>query len=106
MQEYIQVFTTTDKKQDAEKISRVLVEKRLAACIQIIGPVVSTYRWKGNIEKVEEWLCFIKSKKSVYNELERTIKKIHPYQIPEIICVPVIRGSREYLAWLDEEVNP
>ncbi|CAD7776901.1 CutA1 divalent ion tolerance protein [Candidatus Methanoperedenaceae archaeon GB50] len=59
VQEYIQVVTTTDKKEDADRIARTLVEKRLAGCIQILGPIVSTYWWKNNIETAEEWLCFI-----------------------------------------------
>jgi len=59
VQEYIQVVTTTDKKEDADRIARTLVEKRLAGCIQILGPIVSTYWWKSNIETAEEWLCFI-----------------------------------------------
>ena len=71
MEELIQVFTTIDKKEDAEKIAKTLVEKRLAGCFQIVGPIVSTYWWKENIETAEEWLCLIKSKKALYEELEK-----------------------------------
>nr|MDO8080503.1 divalent-cation tolerance protein CutA [Candidatus Freyarchaeota archaeon] len=105
MEEYIQVFTTVGKKEDAEKIARALVEKRLAGCVQIIGPIVSTYWWKNNIETAEEWLCFIKSKKNLYNELEKAIKEIHPYETPEIIAVPIISGSKDYLEWLGNELK-
>ena len=66
MEEYIQVFTTTEKKEDAVKIAKALIEKRLAGGIQIVGPIVSTYWWKGNVEIAEEWSCFIKSKKILY----------------------------------------
>ena len=103
MEKYIQIFTTTKKKEDAEKIARTLVEKRLAGCIQIL-PITSIYRWRG-IEREEEWLCLIKSKKTLYEELEKTIKEIHPYEIPEIIAVPIIAGSDDYLKWLNNELK-
>lgn len=105
MEEYIQVFTTTEKKGDAENIAKVLVEKRLAGCIQIVGPIVSTYWWKDNVETAEEWLCFIKSKKTLYDELEKAIKGIHPYETPEIIAMPIVSGSKDYLGWLSNELK-
>ena len=103
--EYIQVITTTEKKEDAEKITGVLIEKRLAGCVQIIGPVASTYWWKNNIEKAEEWLCFIKSRRNLYKKIEDCIKEIHPYETPEIICLPILEGSKDYLKWLDGELQ-
>jgi periplasmic divalent cation tolerance protein len=105
MEEYIQVFTTTEKKEDAEKIVKALVEKRLAGCIQIVGPIVSTYWWKDNVETAEEWLCFIKSKKALYDELEKAIKEIHPYETPEIIAMPIVSGNKDYLEWLKNELK-
>ncbi|MDP2952779.1 MAG: divalent-cation tolerance protein CutA [Chloroflexota bacterium] len=104
-EEYIQVFTTTEKREDAERIARALVEKRLAGCVQIIGPIASTYRWKGAIETAEEWLCFIKSKKALYGELEKAIVEIHPYETPEIIALPIVAGSKGYLEWLGGELR-
>ena len=103
--EHIQIFTTTEKRKDAEKIAHILVQKRLAGCVQIIGPISSTYWWKKKIQTAEEWLCLIKSEKSLYKELEKTIKEIHPYETPEITAVPIVTGSKEYLRWLDEEVR-
>ena len=105
MEEYIQVLTTTEKKEDGEKIAKALLEKRLAGCIQLVGPIVSTYWWKGNVETAEEWLCFIKSKKDLYEELEESIKKIHPYETPEIIAMPIVAGSKDYLKWLSNELK-
>jgi len=105
MEDYIQVFTTTEKKEDGEIIAKALVEKRLAGCIQIVGPILSTYWWKGNVETAEEWLCFIKSKKDLYEELERSIKDVHPYETPEIIAMPIIAGSKDYLEWLSNELR-
>jgi len=105
MQSYIQVMTTTDKKEDAERIATYLVEKRLAACVQIAGPITSFYRWKGNMERTQEWQCWIKSKEVLYKEIEKAIKSVHPYEVPEIIAMPIIAGSRDYLEWLESEVT-
>ncbi len=105
MESYIQVMTTAAKKEDAEKIAACLVEKRLAACVQIAGPVTSIYRWKGNIERAQEWQCWIKSKEALYKEIEIAIKSVHSYEIPEIIATPIVAGSRDYLAWLEREVT-
>jgi periplasmic divalent cation tolerance protein len=102
---YIQVLTTTGKKEDAETIARKLIEKKLAGCVQIMGPVVSTYRWQGRIDRSEEWLCFIKTREDLYDELEKEIKSIHPYETPEIIALPVAGGSEDYLKWLNGEVK-
>ncbi|MEM2959427.1 MAG: divalent-cation tolerance protein CutA [Candidatus Jordarchaeaceae archaeon] len=106
MEEYIQVFTTTEKREHGEKIARILVEKRLAGCVQIVGPVQSTYWWKGRVETAEEWLCLIKSEKSLFNELEKAIKEVHPYETPEIIAIPIVEGSKKYLEWLKSELKP
>ncbi len=105
MQSYIQVMTTTDKKEDAERIATCLVEKRLAACVQIAGPITSFYRWKGNMERTQEWQCWIKSKEVLYKEIEKAIKSVHPYEVPEIIAMPIIAGSHDYLEWLESEVT-
>jgi periplasmic divalent cation tolerance protein len=105
MASYIQVVTTTEKKEDAEQIAACLVEKRLAACVQITGPVTSHYRWKGKIEKAQEWQCWIKSEETLYKEIEKAIKSVHPYEVPEIIAMPILTGSRDYLEWLESEVT-
>ncbi|MBW1935062.1 MAG: divalent-cation tolerance protein CutA [Deltaproteobacteria bacterium] len=99
---YIQVFVTTGTKEDAQKIGKEVLEKKLAACVQVIGPITSDYWWKGKIERSDEWLCLIKSKDFLYDQLEEAIKAAHPYEVAEIVAVPVQRGSREYLAWIDE----
>jgi periplasmic divalent cation tolerance protein len=105
MIQYIQVSTTTEKREDAERIAQTLMQKRLAACVQIIGPISSTYWWKDTVENAEEWLCLIKSKKSLYGLLEKTIKETHPYEIPEITALPIMAGSREYFRWLNDELG-
>lgn len=100
MEGFIQVTTTTEKREDAERIARILVESRLAACVQIVGPIESVYRWKGQIETAAEWLCMIKSREESYGAIEQTIRSLHPYETPEIIAVAVAGGSRDYLDWL------
>lgn len=82
MTEYIQVVTTTETKADARTIANTVVEKRLAACAQIIGPITSTYWWQGKVEVSEEWLCVIKSRQDLYERLEEVIREVHPYEVP------------------------
>jgi periplasmic divalent cation tolerance protein len=105
MEQYIQVITTTANKEDAAKIAAALVEKRLAACVQIVGPVHSIYRWEGKVEQAEEWQCLIKSRQDLFAELEQVIKAIHPYEIPEIIALTIVAGSADYLQWLRDEIK-
>ncbi len=102
MKSYIQVTTTTETKELAEKIAYSLVEAKLAACVQITGPITSIYRWRGKVENIQEWLCLIKTQDDLYNKVEATIKSLHPYETPEIIAVPIIKGSKEYLRWIDD----
>jgi periplasmic divalent cation tolerance protein len=100
MESYIQVITTVEKRADAEKVAGVLVEKMLAGCVQITGPIMSIYRWKGRVESSEEWQCIIKSRMDLYADIEEAIKSIHPYEVPEIIAWPLQEGSGDYLEWL------
>ena len=105
MKSYIQISTTTETKEQAQKIAQYLVEEKLAACVQISGPITSIYRWKGKVEKANEWLCLIKTREKLFAKVESTIKKMHPYETPEIIAVPIVKGSKEYLNWLDDELS-
>ena len=105
MTNYVQVVTTTATQADAQAIANALVERRLAGCIQIIGPITSTYRWEGKIETAEEWLCVIKSRADLYEALEEAIRDVHPYDVPEILAVPVTAGSKDYLDWLNGELG-
>jgi periplasmic divalent cation tolerance protein len=105
MKAYIQITTTTETKEQAEKIAKHMVEAKLAACVQIVGPITSIYRWKGKVENAQEWLCLIKTKDDLYNKVEAAMKSLHPYETPEIIAVPILKGSKEYLNWLDNEIE-
>lgn len=105
MSEYVQITTTTGTRQAAEEIAAELVSKRLAGCVQISGPIVSTFRWQGNVETQEEWLCTIKTLAEHLAEVQESIERIHPYEVPEIIATPIVGGSDKYLAWLRGEVS-
>ena len=99
----IQIITTTPKAKEAEKIANLLVDKKLAACVQVIGPITSIYKWKGKKEKSKEYLCLIKATRNLYYKIEKEIKGIHPYETPEIIATRIIAGNKDYLNWIDSE---
>ena len=102
---YIQVSTAVSKRAHAEKIARVMVEKKLAACVQIVGPIISIYRWKGRMERSKEWLLIIKTTKGHYARVEKAIAGAHPYELPEIIAVPIVAGSSLYLRWVRKQLR-
>jgi periplasmic divalent cation tolerance protein len=106
MNGYIQVITTTAERADAQKLARALVEQRLAACVQIVGPIESTYHWQGNVETGQEFQCWIKTRSDLYEALEQAILKLHPYSVPEVLAIPVLAGSESYLQWLGQELRP
>lgn len=105
MTDFIQVVTTTNSREDADRIARALVEQRVAGCVQILGPISSTYRWQGEIETAQEWLCLIKSRRDRYPDLEQAIRELHSYDVPEILATPVVAGSAAYLQWLADELR-
>ena len=105
MNNNIQVITTIDSREGAAKIARALLDQRLAGCVQILGPITSSYWWKEKIETAEEWMCVIKSRASLYADLERAIKEAHSYDVPEILAVPVTEGNKGYLEWLNRELR-
>ncbi len=105
MTNFVQVLTTIGSKDEAQKIATSAVDKRLAACAQIIGPITSTYWWQGAIETAEEWLCLLKTRQDLYPDLEQDIRANHPYDVPEIIAMPIVAGNASYLAWIGGETQ-
>lgn len=101
MSKYLVVLTTVESGDEARELSKRLVEKSLAACVQVLGPISSTYRWKSKLETAQEWLCLIKTTEDLYPRLEKTIVGVHHYEVPEIVALPVTKGSQNYLSWLD-----
>ncbi len=98
---YIIVLVTTANKQEAENIAHRLLKEQLIACANITGPVSSLFRWSGKIERAEEHLVFMKSRKDLFEKLTETVKALHSYEVPEIIALPIVEGSEAYLGWLD-----
>ena len=98
------ISTTVERRTDAEKISRILLEKRLIACAQIQGPISSSYWWQGAIVTAQEFLLTIKSVERLAPQIEDLILSIHPYSTPEIIMIPISRISDDYRQWLEKEL--
>ena len=104
MTDKIIVLSTCGPAEEAGKIARELVSKRLAACVNILPAVRSIYRWKGVVEEAEETLLVIKSSRELFEEVRAEIEKLHSYEVPEVIAVPIVDGSEAYLEWLGREL--
>ena len=100
MTDKIVVLSTCASPEEAEKVARALVEKKLAACVNILPAVRSIYRWKGAIEDDQETLLLIKSSRALFGELRAEIQKLHSYEIPEAIAIPIVDGLERYLEWM------
>ncbi len=105
MSEYIQVLISIDSQDAARELQRLLVDHRVAACVQVLGPISSAYWWEGEMENAQEWLCLAKSQAKLYETLESLVKENHPYQTPEIIAIPIVAGNRGYLEWIEAETR-
>lgn len=101
----VQLQTTLPDEAAARRLATRLVEDRLAACVQIVGPVDSTYRWQDAVEHAAEWLCLIKSTAECAEALIAAIRALHPYQVPEILVLPVLGGNEAYLDWVTRGVR-
>jgi periplasmic divalent cation tolerance protein len=95
------VLCAIDTDERAEALASALVEGRLAACVQVVGPIRSTYRWRGAVETATEWLLLIKTTEARFTDLRDAIVAAHPYEVPEIVAVPIESGLAEYLGWID-----
>lgn len=106
MTDKIIVLISCGSRAEARRIARALVEARLAACVNIVeAPVESIYRWNGKVERARELLLIVKSSRKRFAALEAQVRQMHSYDVPEIVAVPIERGSRAYLAWLDESTK-
>jgi len=105
MSDYVQVLTTAGSEEEAGRIGSLLVEQQLAACVQVVGPIVSRYRWQGKVEEEREWQCLAKTTRAAYEDVEAAIREAHSYEEPEIIATPIVAGSAGYLAWIEENVD-
>lgn len=101
--EYIIVLITTPNQETSELIANTLLEKKLAACVNIVTPVFSLYTWEGAVARDEEMLLLVKSKLELFESaLVPAVQALHPYEVPEIIALPILVGSANYLSWIDE----
>lgn len=104
--DFVQITTTTDTSAAAQKIADDLVAQRIAACVQVIGPITSTYRWKGSVNTSEEFMCIVKTRRALAERVEASIRSLHSYDNPEIIVMPIEGGSEDYLTWIESETTP
>jgi periplasmic divalent cation tolerance protein len=99
-----QVTTTLPDEAAAGQLADRLVQERLAACAQVLGPVSSTFIWCGQVERSAEWYCHLKTTVTKFPALQARIRELHPYDVPEIIAVPILHGDPDYLKWIQETV--
>jgi periplasmic divalent cation tolerance protein len=99
------VLTTAGTKEEAQKIARALVERQLAACVNIVPQVESVYRWEGEIEQAQEWLLLIKTTASAFPRVREAINELHSYEMPECASLAIEDGSAEYLGWIGDSVE-
>ena len=106
MPDHVVVLVTARDEQEARRISLAVVEEGLAGCSTLLGGVTSVFRWKGRVEEAGEVLLMIKTRHAIFERLARRVSELHSYETPEIIALPMVAGSKDYLAWLDEVVTP
>jgi len=105
MTDCIEVHTTLASQEAAHKIAEILVTKRLAACVQISGPITSVYWWQGKIEQAQEWVCTAKTQKHLYQHIEQAIQEVHSYTVPEILATEIVEGLESYKSWIAQETE-
>jgi len=98
--DYIIVLVTTTSKQEAEEIVQHLLGDKLIACGNIVGPVTSFFRWSGKVQRAKEFLVLMKTRRGLFQRLSDVVKTLHGYEVPEILAVPIVEGSKDYLDWL------
>ena len=106
MNDYIVIFVTTKDKEEAERISQLLLRERLIACANIVGPVTSFFHWVGKTEKAEECLIVMKSRRDLFGQIAELVRRSHSYEVPEILAVPIVEASKVYLDWMSVVLKP
>jgi periplasmic divalent cation tolerance protein len=105
MPDPIVVLMTAGSQEEAERIADALVAELLAACVNVIPGITSVYRWEGAIQRDQEWLLIAKSRRDVLDVLVQRVQALHSYDLPEVIALPLVGGSQDYLRWIDQEVH-
>lgn len=104
MKDFIVVYVTVGSPEEGMRVARALVEERLAACVNRVHPVQSVYRWEGRVEESEEELLIIKTGRELFERLKKRVRELHSYSVPEVIALPIVAGSEDYLRWLEDQV--
>ena len=104
MNRFIVVYVTVESAEEGKRLASALVEERLAACVNRLGPVQSTYRWKGQVERSEEHLLIIKTSEGLFGRLKKRVQELHSYSVPEVIALPIVDGNEGYLKWLEDQL--
>ena len=102
MTAFTATFVMCGSEEEATKIAHALVDERLAACVNIVSPIRSIYRWEGKVRDESEWLLIIKTQRTRFEDLEKKVRSLHSYRVPEIVSLPIIEGHKPYLNWLEE----
>jgi len=106
LNDYIIILVTSKDKQEAEKISQLLLKERLIACANIVSPVTSFFHWVGKIERAEECLVVMKSRRDLFGQVAEHVKRVHSYEVPEVLAVPIVDSSKAYLDWMSVVLKP
>ncbi|GGO30820.1 hypothetical protein GCM10010116_61720 [Microbispora rosea subsp. aerata] len=106
MAECIEVRVTVSSRNEAEHITSTVVTRRLSACAQVVAPISSTYWWEGEVQQAEEWLLLMKTTADRFEELAACVRELHSYEVPEIVAVPIVAGTPDYLEWIRRETAP
>lgn len=106
MAEFLEVHVTAPDRDVAERIASAVVARRLAAAAQLVAPITSVYWWRGEINRADEWLLFMKTTAERFDELAAAIRDLHPYEVPQIFAVPLVAGTADYLEWIRRETSP
>lgn len=104
MTDKIIVLSTCASAEEAKRIAHRLVEKRLAACVNILPHLTSVYHWQGKVDESAEWLIIIKSNRTLFPQIKTELGQMHSYEVPEIVALPIVEGSPAYLGWMDREL--
>ena len=102
---FVVVLTTVPNQLQAHRLTQLLLKKRLVACVNLMGPVRSFFWWQGKVDRAREYLLLIKTRTAQFSQLQKMIEKNHPYSVPEIIALPILKGNKPYLDWLRESVR-
>jgi periplasmic divalent cation tolerance protein len=105
LSDFVMVYVTAASKAEAEKIACILLDERLIACVNILGPVFSHFHWEGKIDSAEEYLMIMKTYSCLFADLEKRVKALHSYTVPEILAVPIVEGSKNYFDWMSSVLN-